>query len=108
MTDIDFRPGDWVTITARITELHPNCVDLGVELFSKTDQYTAFVHYDRCTPTDKPLPEEPGVGSVALLNGRAYQRVSGVWVAANGTERLHWETLHSRGDVEVIHESVSA
>lgn len=100
----DFQPGDWVTITGQIKELHPNDVDLGVEVFSKTDQYTAFVRRDLCAPGLKPIPEQPGIGAVALLNGRAFQRVDSVWVALNGTERLHWETLQGRGDVLVIHE----
>lgn len=98
-----FGVGDWVTITGRIVELHPNDVDLGVEVFSKTDQYTAFVRRDLCAPTAKPVPAEPGEGSVALLYGRAHQRVGDVWVAANGADRLRWETMHDRGDVEVIH-----
>ncbi len=100
----DFQPGDWVTITGRIVELHPNDVDLGVEVFSKTDQYTAFVRRDLCAPTSKPIPEEPAEGSVALLNGfTAYQRISGVWSSTNGSTRVRWATLQELGDVEVIH-----
>jgi len=100
----DFETGDWVTITGRIKELHPNQVDLGVEVFSKTDQYTAFVRRDLCAPTAKPIPDEPAEGSVALLNGAtAYQRISGVWAATNGAPRVFWETLQELGEVEVIH-----
>lgn len=97
--------GDWVTITGRIKEFHPNTVDIGVEVFSKTDQYTAFVRRDLCAPTTAPIPDEPAEGSVALLKGRAYQRVDDAWVSPFGTgvEILRWRRMHEQGDVEVIH-----
>lgn len=96
--------GDWVAITARIVELHPNDVDYGVELFSKTDQYTAFVRRDLCEPTTKPLEPEPGEGSVALLNGVvAYQRRDDYWVQAGYTGGYTWSGLNEMGDVQVIH-----
>lgn len=81
-----YEIGDWVTITGQIKEFHPNTIDLGVEVFSKTDQYTAFVRRDLCAPGTKPLAAQPAEGSVALLNGHmAYQR------------------MNDLGDVEVIH-----
>lgn len=99
--------GDWVAITARITEIHPNGIDYGVELFSKTDQYRAFVRADLCTPTAKPIPYEPDEGSVALLAGVAHQRLGdGFWYPAGNVGRDHgisWATLQGLGDVEVIH-----
>lgn len=101
-----FEVGDWVTITGRIVEFHPNTVDLGVEVFSKTDQYTAFVRRDLCAPTTKPIPEEPGEGSVVLLGGRAWQRLGDDhWyaVAAGVEAGLTWAELQMGGDVEVIH-----
>jgi hypothetical protein len=102
-----FEVGDWVTITGRIVEFHPNTVDVGVEVFSKTDQYTAFVRRDLCAPTLKPLREEPGIGSVALLDGEAWQLVDERrWYSATTTgdvEGRTWAQLNALGDVEVIH-----
>lgn len=101
-----YREGDWVTITGRIKKLHPNDVDLGVELFSKTDQYTAFVRSDLCAPTAKPIHEEPGEGSVALAADRAWQRLGDDhWhrVAAGVQAGLTWAELQAASDVEVIH-----
>ena len=115
MTDLREQPtfdvGDWVTITGRIVELHPNDVDLGVEVFSKTDQYIAFVRRDLCAPTAKPIPDEPGEGSVALLmvtpGPVAYQRLGdGHWYSAGEVGRadgMTWVALQALGDVEVIH-----
>lgn len=113
MSDPVYSVGDWVTITGRIVEFHPNTIDLGVEVFSKTDQYIAFVRRDLCAPTKKPLPSEPGDGSVALLNGSAYQRLAGgMWYAAGSvatsadgfaTLGRSWAELNVMGDVEVIH-----
>ncbi|GLY08324.1 hypothetical protein [Actinoplanes sp. NBRC 101535] len=111
MTDNRPQPGTWVAITAKVVELHPNDVDLGVELFSKTDQIQAFVRADLCTPTSKPILAEPDVGSVALLmvgpRPVAYQRLgddrwySGGWASRKGG--LTWAELNQLGDVEVIH-----
>lgn len=95
--------GDWVAITARIVELHPNGVDYGVELFSKTDQWKAFVRSDLCTPIARPLPPEPDEGSVALVLDRAYQRFGSVWVGVDSTTRLRWASLNDLGDVAVVH-----
>lgn len=104
MSTDHLQPGDWVTITGRIVELHPNDVDLGVEVFSKTDQYTAFVRRDLCAPTTKPIPDEPVEWSVALLNHRrSFQREGDLWLSADGRNRVRWETLHDMGHVEVIH-----
>jgi hypothetical protein len=105
MSEHVYSVGDWVTVTGRIVEFHPNSVDLGVEVFSKTDQYTAFVRRDLCAPTAKPIPREPAEGSVALLKGRAYQRVDDAWVApfGIGVEVLRWQRMNEQGDVEVIH-----
>lgn len=104
MSDHHFQVGDWVTVTARVAELHPNGVDLSVELFSKTDQFYAFVRHDLCAPTAKPLPKEPGDRSVVLLNGAAYQRLAGaLWFVAGASGGLGWAELNELGDVEVIH-----
>jgi hypothetical protein len=106
VTTTPFKVGDWVTITGRIVEFHPNTVDLGVEVFSKTDQYVAFARRDLCAPTTKPIPDEPGEGSVALLSRRAWQRLGDDhWYAVDiGVgARLTWAELQMRGDVEVIH-----
>lgn len=107
MTDWNPQPGDWVTITGKIVELHPNQIDLGVEVFSKTDQYTAFVRRDLCAPTAKPIPDEPDEGSVAMVNDVAHQRLGdGHWYSAGEVGRadgLTWAQLHMLGDVEVIH-----
>jgi len=83
--DLAFRVGDWVTVTGRVVELHPNDVDLGVELFSKTDQYKAFVRRDLCAPAGRPIEPEPDEGSVALIGkgGNAWQRLGdGHWYSA--------------------------
>ena len=112
MSERVYEVGDWVTIIGQVKELHPNDVDLGVEVFSKTDQYTAFVRRDLCAPTDKPIGREPARGSVALLarSGTlpmAYQRLyDDRWHC--GTEDsadlgLYWDALNRLGDVEVIH-----
>lgn len=107
MTDWNPQPGDWVTIAGKIVELHPNQVDVGVALFSKTDQYTAFVRRDLCKHTAKPIPDEPDDGSVALVNLVAHQRFGdGHWYSAGEvgrTEGLTWGQLHMLGDVKVIH-----
>jgi len=107
VSDHHFQVGNWVTVTARVIELHPNTVDLGVELFSKTDQYRAFVRHDLCAPTTKPIPEEPDEGSVALVGAIAHQRLGdGFWYSAGEVGRSHgisWVSLHELGDVEVIH-----
>ncbi len=103
MTNWNPQPGDWVTITGQVKELHPNDVDLGVDVFSKTDQYTAFVRRDLCAPTAKPIPDEPADDSVALLGRDAYQRVGSQWLAAGGSSAMSWRELNQRGDVEVIH-----
>lgn len=103
MTTTPFEVGDWVTITGRIVEFHPNTVDLGVEVFSKTDQYTAFVRRDLCAPTTKPIPDEPDEGSVALVDGTAYQRGSGWWRKPMEAYGYDWAELQALGDVEVIH-----
>lgn len=99
--------GDWVAITARIIEIHPNNVDYAVELFSKTDQYKCWVRRDLCQLTDKPIPDQPDEGSVALLDGVAHQRLGdGFWYPAGNVGRDHgisWATLQGLGDVEVIH-----
>ncbi|MET0416036.1 MAG: hypothetical protein ABW022_08450 [Actinoplanes sp.] len=86
MTDWNPQPGDWVTITGKIVELHPNDVDLGVEVFSKTDQYTAFVRRDLCSPAEKPIPAEPDEGSAVLVGSFAYQRQERAWYAADADE----------------------
>lgn len=104
----DFQVGDWVTITGRIVELHGNDVDLGVEVFSKTDQYTAFVRRDLCAHAAKPIPEEPAAGSVALVNGLAYQRAAGGaewWRTPMDNVGYSWGELQALGDVEVIHDA---
>lgn len=98
-----FEVGGWVTITGQIKNIHHNGIDLGVKLFSKTDQYMAYVRRDLCAPTTKPIPDEPEEGSVALVNGRAWQRVGVTWVSTSGIERMRWASLQERGDVEVIH-----
>jgi hypothetical protein len=100
-----FKPGDWVKITAKVAEVSPNCVDLVVELFSKTDQYLASVRADNCEPTSKPIPPEPAEGSVVLLGGSAWQRVGEWWQQAGLYEETTWEQLNARGDVVVIHDA---
>ena len=107
--DHAFSVGDWVAITGRVVELHPNDIDLGVEVFSKTDQYVAFVRWDLCAPTTRPVGPEPDEGSVALLGkGRtAWQRLGdGHWYSAGAvttSDGVSWGALHTLGDVEVIH-----
>lgn len=111
MTDFRPQPGEWVKITAKVLELHPNDIDLGLELFSKTDQYPAFVRRDLCEPREKPIPDEPGEGSVALLMAQpgpvAHQRLGdGHWYSAGEvgrSEGLTWVELNGLGDVEVIY-----
>lgn len=103
MTDFLPQPGDWVKVTAKVLELHPNHVDLGLELFSKTDQYKAFVRRDLCESTSKPIPDEPDPGSVALLGGIAYQLRGGVWRRPGSKRGVTWVELQGLGDVEVIH-----
>jgi hypothetical protein len=103
-TEHRYEVGDWVAITGRIVEVHGNGVDLAVELFSKTDQYKCWIRADLCTPTDKPVPDEPREGSVALVNGvSAYQRRDDYWVQAGFTGGYRWESLHEFGEVQVIH-----
>ena len=99
----EFKVGDWVTITGRIHELHPNTIDLGVEVFSKTDQYIAFVRRDLCAPTAKPIPEEPAEGSVVLVDGIAYQRDGEWWRRPMEAYGFSWAELNDIDDVEVIH-----
>jgi hypothetical protein len=84
-------------------ELHPNGVDYGVELFSKTDQYTAFVREDLCTPTHKPAPPEPSDGSVALIAGIAYQRKGLHWIRAGFPGGYTWKAVNQFGEVRMIH-----
>lgn len=104
MTAHSPQPGDWVSLTAKVVELHPNHVDLGLELFSKTDQYTTWVRRDLCTPADKPIPDEPAMGTVVMVNGGIYQRlVDDHWYAAGSEEGRTWADLNRAGDVEVIH-----
>lgn len=103
MSEHVYSLGDWVTITGRIVEFHPNSVDLGVEVFSKTDQYVAFVRRDPCAPTPKPIPAEPADASIATLEGIAYQRLTDHWYRAGRPERFTWVELNGLGDVEVIH-----
>ena len=106
MTGFNPQPGDWVKVTAKVLELHPNDVDLGLELFSKTDQYLGFIRRDLCEPREKPTPDEPGEASVALLDVMAYQRLGdGHWYAAGSTaiEVYTWVELNRLGDVKVIH-----
>ncbi len=118
MTGRNPQPGNWVKITARVLELHPNDVDLGVELFSKTDQYPAFVRRDLCEPTEKPIPAEPPIESVALVSSPAvipndrmhsvsHQRLGdGLWYAPARDGQASgwtWEALNLLGEVEVIH-----
>jgi hypothetical protein len=104
-----YAVGDWVTITGRIVELHPNDIDLGIEVFSKTDQYTAFVRRDLCAPTAKPIPDEPAEGSVALVGhgGTAWQRLGDShWYSAGAAitgEGMTWAEVNALGNVEVIH-----
>lgn len=93
MTAADPQPGDWVKITGKVVELHPNDVDLGVELFSKTDQYVAFVRRDLCKPTGKPIPDEPSVDSVVLVNGEAFQRCLRGWVGIGHARSFSWVSL---------------
>ena len=105
MTAVDPQPGDWVLIRAQVIEEHPNGRDVGVELYSKTDQYTAFVRRDLVVEiVPKPIPEEPDRGSVALVGGEAFQlNQGGMWMPAGDDYSLTWAGLHERGDVVVIH-----
>ncbi len=101
---VDPQRGDWVLIRARVTR-RPTPENVEVELFSATDQFFATVRADLCEITAKPIPDEPAVGSVALLDGDAYQRIENRWYAANSgmVSGWTWTELHEIGDVEVIH-----
>lgn len=103
MTAWNPQPADWVLTRAKVVEVHPNGVDLGLELFSKTDQYTAFVRRDLCQPTDKPIPDEPDDESVALVGRDAFQRVGNLWVGVASHSGLTWAELNRLDEVEVIH-----
>ncbi len=105
MTGFDPQPGDWVSIRTKVID-RPIPEDVTVELFSKTGQQAVRVRVDLCEPAEKPIQDEPGDRSVALLNGTAYQRLAGgQWFAAGSTvvEGYTWAELNRRGDVEVIH-----
>lgn len=106
------KVGDWVAITARVVELHPNHVDLRVDLSSHATQYPCWVRRALCTPVDGPIADEPLGGSVALLtnapgdlNGAAFQLDEDhYWYRAgeSGIART-WRELNLLGDVKVIH-----
>ena len=112
MTDLRdhaFIVGDWVAVTARVVELHPNDIDLGVELFSKTDQYKAFVRRDLCRAAGRPIEPEPDEGSVALVGkgGTAWQRLGdGHWYSAGAVTTdagMTWAEVNALGEPAVIH-----
>jgi hypothetical protein len=105
-TEHQFKVGDWVTITGRVHELHPNDVDLGVEVFSKTDQYTAFVRRDLCAPTARPVEPEPDKGSVVMADGVAHQRAQddgSVWYEVGCEVPRTWDELNQLDEPVVIH-----
>jgi hypothetical protein len=104
MTSVDPKPGDWVLIRAKVLD-RPIPEDVTVELFSKVDQQAIRVRVDLCEVTSKPIPEEPAVGSVALVDDVAFQlnNHGGLWMVAGDDYGLSWAGLHDRGDVVVIH-----
>jgi hypothetical protein len=100
---VDPQPGDWVLIRAKVLE-RPFPETVLVELFSKTDQYPAHVRPDLCVQiVPKPLPEEPGMGSIAVIDGGVYQRlVDDHWYGAGNEQGRTWVELNEIGDVKVI------
>lgn len=94
MTDVDLQPGDWVEISAKVLELHPNGIDVCLELFSKTDQYRAFVRKDLVTTiVPAPIPPEPGDDEVVMVDNRVYQRIGGQWRRAGSVNPYTWLEL---------------
>lgn len=52
--------GDWVLIRAQVVKVHGSDIGYAVELFSKTDQYEAYIRPDLVVAkTDPPPQPEP-------------------------------------------------
>lgn len=111
----DFKVGDWVAVTGPVVQLHPNGVDVGVEVVA-ADGRACMVWADggRCYLNQIPerpdpvLPEEPPVGSVVLVTGlsgnvRLYQRFRAGWMRPGPPEVFTWQQLHACGEVRVVH-----
>lgn len=66
MTDPQYQPDQYVTLRAKVIEARGGELGYLVELFSKTDQYQAWVRPDMVTgPADPPPVDEPkGLGAV--------------------------------------------
>lgn len=63
MTDLDLRVGDSILVKASVVEVAPG-VGVRVELFSKTDQYTAWIRTDHVDQLVLPdAGDEPGDGT---------------------------------------------
>lgn len=78
---VEVRPGDVVLVRATVLESVPG-VGARVELYSKTDQYDAWVRHDLVAALDRPdVPDEP---------------VDGTWLVAPDTDALD-------GGVNVFH-----
>jgi hypothetical protein len=105
VTDLDPQPGDWVQIRAKVVA-RPTPENVTIELFSRVDQYTTDVRVSACEVIPKPIPDEPGVNSVVLVESIAYQHLAGRWYEPGWGEASDghtWASLHELGDVEVIH-----
>lgn len=102
MTASDVQPGDWVLTRAKVLELHPNDMDLRLEFFSKTDQWSGWVRRDLCDPSERPIPKEPADGTIVVLDGMAYQRLTDAWYRPGRPERRTWVELNQEGEPIVI------
>lgn len=110
----EVRPGDVVLIRATVVENTPG-VGVLVELFSKTDQYEAWVRHDLVAARDRPdVPDEPVDGTWLVAPDtdggvnvfhrddagappEPERRCPRRWQVAGTGEWLDWPTVHHRG-----------
>lgn len=96
-----FGRGDYVLILAKIVEVHGSDIGYSVELWSKTDQYTAMVRPDLViTTADRPAaPEADRDAVVTDTDGHLWTWDVRQQAWSCRTDRdgsvLTWETLDS-------------
>lgn len=108
-----FGRGDYVLILAKIVEVHGSDIGYSVELWSKTDQYTAMVRPDLViTTADRPAAPEADRGAIVKDTGgnlwtwdtrqQAWECISDRYVGV-----LTWETLDSTLGPLKVHEATA-